>query len=97
MKTKRSKTFKIDQDCCKHNSGTNIYDIGWIILPCFKVAICRDCETAVSLNCKFMEVIFEHIFEPLWNGRIHLFEKYPHGFIRIGNRLCQTDGGDSNG
>lgn len=96
MKIKRNKTFKVGRDCCKHNSGTNTYDIGWIILPCFKAAVCRDCGTALSLNCKFMEIIFEYIFEPFWKGRIHLFEKYRHGFVRVGDRLCQINGSDDD-
>lgn len=96
MKVKRCKTFKIADSCCNHYLGTNIYDIGWVMLPCFKLAMCRDCATAVFICNDFLQIIFEYIFAPFWSGRVHLFEKYPHGFVRVGNRLHQLVKGETN-
>ena len=56
-------------DCCTHYNGTKCYVVGYAILPCFRVALCQDCEDVQVVCNKFFTFLFKLIY-PLWNGKI---------------------------
>lgn len=68
-KKKIAKTLSnVNTDCCTHYNGGCRYQICYAILPCFKLAICQDCEDVQLVCNKFFTFLFSLIY-PLWNGR----------------------------
>jgi len=65
---------RINKDCCKHYSGTNLYTIGYLHnIKCCKVAICKDCGEAQCVSGWFGSMLLS-ILAPLCTGAIYVLE-----------------------
>lgn len=63
------KGYKI-KDCCTHYNGSGLFNIGYAVLPCFKVAICLDCGEVTMICNSFFAWLFDIFFSLFWNGDI---------------------------
>ena len=55
--------------CCTHY-GEHGCDYGYVILPCFRVAVCRDCGEVTMVCNNVLGWIFAVFFAPFWRGKI---------------------------
>lgn len=49
---------------------------GWVMLPFFTVKVLKGAEGADMTCGDVLGWIFQHIFAPFWNGKIHITGEY---------------------
>ena len=61
-------------ECCTHYK-TEGFDDGYIMLPIFKVKICRNCGEVHAVWGDLTDILFMAFFRWFWTGRVHVYEK----------------------
>ena len=51
------------------------YDDGYILLPIFRVRICRNCGECQAVWGRAANVLFKLVFQRFWDGKVHLVKK----------------------
>lgn len=59
------------EDCCTHYRESG-YDFGYIMLPIFKVRVCRNCGDVQAIWGAAADVLFMLFFRWFWNGKVHI-------------------------
>lgn len=65
---------KFPYRCCTHYNEKG-YDDGYILLPIFRVRICRNCGECQAVWGRAADVLFRLAFQWFWNGKVHLVKK----------------------
>lgn len=60
-----------NEDCCTHYRESG-YDFGYIMLPIFKVRVCRNCGDVKAIWGAVADVLFMLFFRWFWNGNVHM-------------------------
>lgn len=63
-----------NEDCCTHYRE-NGYDDGYIMLPIFKVRVCRNCGDVQAIWGAAADVLFMLFFRWFWNGKVNITEE----------------------
>ena len=59
--------------CSKFKEDNCLY--GYIILPCFKIRICKNCDEMEMICNNLLCKIFELFFLPFWTGMVTITDE----------------------
>lgn len=62
---------KFPHRCCTHYSKQG-YDEGYLMLPIFRVRVCRNCGECQAAWGWATNILFMLVFRWFWDGKVHL-------------------------
>ena len=62
--------------CCTHYREKG-YDDGYIMLPIFRVKVCRNCGECHAVWGTAANILFMGLFRWFWNGKVHIKDRTP--------------------
>lgn len=88
------KKYNLNPNCCTHYQNFE-YKLGHIMLPCFKVVVCQNCNETQLICNKYLQKIFGLFFAPFWNGKIWIDENCKP--LNLTNKVILINGSGSWG
>ena len=67
-----------DLDCCTHYNRQGYYT-GYVMLPVFRVRICRSCGEVHAEWSRAANLLFMGLFRWFWSGK-DVYKRQQHGF-----------------
>ena len=62
---------KFPYRCCTHYNKQG-YDEGYLMLPIFRVRVCRNCGECQAVWGWAANILFMLVFRWFWDGKVHL-------------------------
>ena len=67
---------KLSYQCCTHYNKQG-YDEGYLMLPLFRVRVCRNCGECQAVWGWAANIMFMLVFRWFWDGKVHLDGENP--------------------